>query len=64
MSRVLRGGQQDDGSFDILFWQRVGAEGIFAATWDMVREVQLIRGLHANESRLQRSITRVIRRRG
>jgi hypothetical protein len=27
MSRVLRGGQPDDGSFDIEFWQRVGPEG-------------------------------------
>jgi hypothetical protein len=44
MARVLRGGQVDDGSFDLHFWQRVGAEGIFAAAWDMVAEAQLMGG--------------------
>ena len=31
MSRVLRHGQADDGTFDLAFWRRVGPEGIFAA---------------------------------
>lgn len=62
MSRVLRDHEPDDGLFDIEFWQRVGAEGIFAAAWEMVDEVNAIRGSDARESRLQRSICRVIRR--
>ncbi len=67
MSRVLRNGEPDDGSFDLEFWQRIGAEGIFAAAWEMVSEVSAIRGDSvgadsASESRLQRSVCRVIRR--
>ena len=62
MARVLRGGQVDDGSFDLDFWQRVGAEGIFAAAWDMVAEVQLMGGGSGEQPRLQRSVLRVIRR--
>ena len=62
MSRVLRRGEPDDGSFDIAFWQRVGAEGIFAAAWEMIDEVHTMRGEGARESRLQRSLCRVIRR--
>ncbi len=33
MARVLRPGEVDDGSFDLEFWQAVGAEGRFAAAW-------------------------------
>ncbi|MBK9129854.1 MAG: hypothetical protein IPM13_19045 [Phycisphaerales bacterium] len=63
-SRVLRGGQQDDGSFDLEFWQSVGGEGIFAAAWEMVSEVRTIRGEDDGEPRLQRSVLRVVRRGG
>jgi hypothetical protein len=62
MSRVLRGGQQDDGAFDLEFWRAVGAEGIFAAAWDMVNEVRAFRGEIGDEPRLQRSVVRVVRR--
>lgn len=61
-SRVLRGGQKDDGTFDLEFWQSVGAEGIFAAAWEMVGEVRAIRGKDDDEPRLQRSVLRVVRR--
>jgi hypothetical protein len=64
MSRVLRGGQPDDGSFDIEFWQRVGPEGIFAAAWEMVGELRAIRGEDGDEPRLQRSVVRAVRRGG
>mgnify|MGYP000202982719 CR=1 FL=1 len=63
-SRVLRNGKRDDGAFDRDFWQEIGAEGIFAAAWDMVKEVELIRGQNASESRLQRHVSRTIRRAG
>jgi len=62
MSRVLRGGEPDDGSFDLDFWQRIGAEGIFAAAWEMIEESRAFRGEHGDEPRLQRSVLRVISR--
>lgn len=62
MARVLRPGEQDDGSFDLEFWRRVGAEGRFAAAWDMVSEAAAMRGEDARQSRLQRSLLRVERR--
>ena len=63
MARVLRNGTRDDGSFDIEFWRRIGAEGRFAAAWEMVLEAQAIRGVKdAREPRLQRSVLRVERR--
>lgn len=63
MARVLRNGMQDDGSFDIEFWRRVGADGRFAAAWEMVCEADAIRGVqNAREPRLQRSVLRIERR--
>jgi hypothetical protein len=46
----------DDRSFDLKFWQNVGAEGRFAAAWQMVEEVDSIKGKETGESRLQRSV--------
>ena len=62
MSRVLRNKEADDGSFDLEFWQRIGAEGIFSAAWEMISEFQQFNGNNADEPRLQRSVLRVIRR--
>jgi hypothetical protein len=63
MARVLRNGARDDGSFDIEFWRRVGADGRFAAAWEMVCEADAIRGVqNAREPRLQRSVLRIERR--
>jgi hypothetical protein len=61
MARVLRDGAKDDGAFDLEFWRRIGAEGIFSAAWEMVSEARAIRGQDAGESRLQRSVVRVER---
>ena len=55
MERLIRG-VPDDGSFDREFWRRAGHEARFAAAWEMVQEVNLIRGRDADESRLQRSV--------
>jgi len=63
-SRVLRKGEQDDGMFDLEFWQEIGPEGIFSAAWDMVKERRAIRGEERDEPRLQRSVVRIIRRKG
>ena len=51
-----------DRRFDVDFWQRVGAEGRFAAMWQMVKEVQAIRGGDGREPRLQRSVQNLERR--
>ena len=53
---------EDDGSFDLEFWERVGPEGRFAAAWEMTAEVDAIRGEHGDQPRLQRSVVRLIRR--
>jgi len=62
MVRVLRHPQKDDGAFDLEFWSRVGAEGRFAAAWEMTSEATTLRGEDAGEPRLQRSVLRVLRR--
>ncbi len=53
--------EDDDGSFDGEFWDRVGHEGRFAAMWDMVMDAVRIRGEDVNQLRLQRSVLRVRR---
>jgi len=50
-----------DRSFDLLFWKQVGAEGRFAAAWQMVSEVNAIKGKDIGESRLQRSVQSIQR---
>ena len=62
MSRVLRGGERDDGSFDREFWRQVGAAGILEAAWEMVAEVEAMRGGDAGQPRLRRDVLRVVRR--
>lgn len=62
MSRVLRNGEPDDGSFDLEFWRRVGPQGIWDAAWQMVCEQEAIRGGRADEPRLQTSVLVVVRR--
>lgn len=61
-TRLLKGGQRDDGEFDRQFWSEVGAEGILEAAWDMVVEARGWQGLDGDEPRLQRSICSVQRR--
>lgn len=48
--------RDDDRSFDIEFWQHAGPDAIFAAAWQMVLDMQAIRGKNDFESRLQRSV--------
>ena len=62
MSRVVRCKQHDDRSFDIEFWQKVGDAGRFAAAWQMIREIQLIRGQSGELPRMQKGVTRILRR--
>lgn len=51
-----------DRSFDLVFWRRVGAQGRFAAAWQMVREFDLMRGGHGRIPRLQRYVARYEKR--
>ena len=60
-TRLIRRGE-DDGSFDREFWQELGHEAIFAAMWDMVSEVDLMRGKDGDQPRLQRSVHHLERR--
>lgn len=62
MSRVLRPGEKDDGSFDREFWRRAGARAVLDAVWDMVNDYRRLKGLPGNEPRLRRSVARLIRR--
>ncbi len=48
--------------FDREFWRKAGHEARFAAAWEMVVEVELIRGKNAAEPRLQRDVLRIKRR--
>ena len=62
MSRVVRRKEHDDRSFDLEFWRRVGDAGRFAAAWQMIKEIRLIRGQSGELPRMQKSVARIIRR--
>jgi hypothetical protein len=62
MSRVVNREQHNDRSFDVEFWQKVGDVGRFAAAWQMIKEVQLMRGQSGELPRMQKNVTRIIRR--
>jgi len=54
-------GEKDD--FDKEFWRKAGHEARFAATWEMVNEVHLIRGENnVCQPGLQRSVQTIKRR--
>ena len=55
MARLTKASEMDR-SFDLEFWERVGAEGRFSAARDMVLEVNAIRGKERREPRLRRSV--------
>ncbi len=50
-----------DRSFDLEFWARMGVEKRFKAAWDMVLEVNAIKGKDVDESRLQRDVQNIKR---
>jgi hypothetical protein len=60
MARLVKAKDMDR-SFDLLFWKQVGAEARFAAAWQMVSEVNAIKGKNIGESRLQRSVQSIER---
>lgn len=42
--------------FDLIFWKRVGVQGLFAAAWQMVEDLYKFGNRHGRQQRLQRSI--------
>ena len=63
VARKMRRGQAKAEEFDKAFWDRLGHEAKFAATWEMVNEVRLFRGQKdAGEQRLQRTVQNIQRR--
>ena len=60
MEKLSRRGEED--TFDREFWRKVGHEGRFAATWEMVNEADLFRGKNVSQSRLQKSVQTIKRR--
>jgi hypothetical protein len=62
-ARLVRRGEKED-SFDREFWRSVGHEARFAAAWEMVDEVRLVRGRSACEPGLRRSVQNLQRRTG
>ena len=63
MARLVKAKDMDR-SFDLLFWKGLGAEARFAAAWQMVSEVNAIKGIDIGESRLQRSVQSIQRIQG
>ncbi len=61
---LRRGDKKDERSFDRDFWKKAGTEAIFSAAWEMTAEVSSIRGQNVGQSRLQRNIQTIKRRRG
>lgn len=43
-------------SFDIRFWQEQGNIAIFEAVAEMLQDYYLIRGIHAHQPRLERTV--------
>jgi len=60
MAKLVRLNEADR-SFDLEFWAKLGAEKRFKASWDMVLEVNVIKGKGVDESRLQRHVQNIER---
>jgi len=60
MAKLVRLNEADR-SFDLEFWAKLGAEKRFKAAWDMVLEVNAIKGKGVDESRLQRHVQNIER---
>ena len=47
--------EEDDGAFDLAFWQAQSAEARFAAAWEMVETAWEMKNRPLDELRLQRT---------
>jgi hypothetical protein len=61
MTRLTRG-RAPGREFDIAFWQALGPTRIFEAAWDLVVTAAAAKGIHEDQLRLQRSVTKFIKR--
>lgn len=61
MTRFVRG-RPPGREFDIAFWQALGPRRILEAAWDLVVTAAAARGVHYDQLRLQRHVTRIERR--
>lgn len=62
MARKLNSVTEDDGMFDLEFWERIGEAGLLVAAWDMIKEYDRVHGRTRRQPRLQRHVCRVVRR--
>ena len=46
-------------SFDLVFWQKAGAQARFTAAWKAIDEFYKIRGINGRKLRLQRSVQNI-----
>ena len=60
--QLVKRGSKEEAEFDRAFWRQAGHEARFAAMWQMVAEVELLKGKKPEELRLQRSVAKLIRR--
>jgi len=60
MTRLVRG-RAPGREFDIAFWQALGPNRIFEAAWDLVVTAAATKGVHEDQLRLQRSVTKLER---
>jgi hypothetical protein len=42
--------------FDLIFWKKVGTQGLFSATWKMVEDLYKWGNRRGHQQRLQRSV--------
>ncbi len=61
VARLVRR-DEDDRSFDLEFWQRLGPQARFEAAWEMVKEYWRKQGKDPAELRLRKSVERLVRR--
>jgi hypothetical protein len=45
--------------FDMLFWEKAGAQARFSAAWQMLEECYKIRNKHGYKLRLQRTVQNI-----
>jgi hypothetical protein len=65
VAALVKRGSAEEKSFDKEFWERAGHEKRFAATWEMIEEIALFKGLkNVGQSGLQRSVQHIQRREG
>ena len=62
MARLVRL-KEAERSFDYEFWQGVSAEERFAAMWQLVIDIRILRGENEPEPRLLRHVQNIERRR-